>query len=54
VFIGSWTGLAVVSGAAILLGRWLVKRVRLSLVRYVAAVVCALLAVVTVVEALTA
>jgi putative Ca2+/H+ antiporter (TMEM165/GDT1 family) len=54
VFAGSWLGLAVVSGAAILLGRWLMKRIKLSLVRYVAAVICGLLAVVTVVEALTA
>jgi putative Ca2+/H+ antiporter (TMEM165/GDT1 family) len=54
VFVGSWLGLAVVSGAAILLGRWLMKRIKLSLVRYVAAVICGLLAVVTVVEALTA
>lgn len=53
VFVGAWVGLAVVSGAAILLGRWLIKRIRLSLVRYVAAIVCALLAVVTVVEAFT-
>jgi putative Ca2+/H+ antiporter (TMEM165/GDT1 family) len=53
VFVGSWLGLAVVSGAAILLGRWLLKRVKLSLVRYVGAIVCATLAVVTVVEALT-
>jgi putative Ca2+/H+ antiporter (TMEM165/GDT1 family) len=40
VFIGSWLGLAAVSGAAILLGRWLLKRVKLSLVRYVGATVC--------------
>ena len=54
VFVGSWAGLAVVSGLAILLGRWLLKRVRLSVVRYVAAGVCTLLAILTVVEALTA
>lgn len=54
VFIGSWAGLAVVSGAAILLGRWLMKRVKLSVVRYVGAAVCAVLAVLTVIEALTA
>jgi putative Ca2+/H+ antiporter (TMEM165/GDT1 family) len=52
-FIGSWLGLAVVSGLAIVLGRWLLKRVRLSLVRYVAAGVCLLLATLTLVEALT-
>lgn len=52
-FLGSWLGLAVVSGLAIVLGRWLLKRVRLSLVRYVAALVCLLLAALTLIEALT-
>jgi putative Ca2+/H+ antiporter (TMEM165/GDT1 family) len=51
VFVGSWVGLAVVSGAAVLLGRVLVRRVRLSMVRYVGAAVCAVLAVVTTVSA---
>jgi Ca2+/H+ antiporter, TMEM165/GDT1 family len=46
-FVGSWLGLVVVSGLAVLLGRWLLKKVRLELVRYVAAGVCAALAVVT-------
>lgn len=49
VFLGSWIGLAAVSGAAVLLGRALLKRVRLSLVRYFAAAVCAVLCVVTLV-----
>lgn len=53
VFLGSWLGLAVVSGLAILLGRWLLKRVKLSLVRYVAAAVCSVLAVITLIEAFT-
>lgn len=53
VFLGSWAALAAVSGAAVLLGRWLMKRVRLSLVRYVGATVCAVLAVITVISALT-
>jgi putative Ca2+/H+ antiporter (TMEM165/GDT1 family) len=53
VFAGAWLGLAVVSGLAILLGRWLLTRVRLSLVRYVAAVICTILAVITLMEALT-
>jgi putative Ca2+/H+ antiporter (TMEM165/GDT1 family) len=53
VFFGAWFGLAVVSGLAILLGRWLLKRVKLSLVRYVGATVCAILAVITLIEALT-
>jgi putative Ca2+/H+ antiporter (TMEM165/GDT1 family) len=52
VFVGSWLALAVVSGSAVLLGRWLMKRVKLSLVRYVAAAICAVLAVVTLISAL--
>jgi putative Ca2+/H+ antiporter (TMEM165/GDT1 family) len=47
VFIGSWLALIVVSGAAVLLGRVLLRYIRLSMVRYVAAGVCALLALVT-------
>ncbi|MGH3645913.1 MAG: TMEM165/GDT1 family protein [Micromonosporaceae bacterium] len=49
VFAGSFLALAVVSGAAVLLGRWIVRRVSLVLVRYVGATVCAALAVLTVV-----
>jgi putative Ca2+/H+ antiporter (TMEM165/GDT1 family) len=52
VFVGSWVGLAVVSAAAVLLGRVLLRRIRLSIVRYVGAAVCAVLAVVTTVSAL--
>lgn len=52
VFIGSWAALALVSGAAVLLGRWLLRRIRLEVVRYVAAGVCAVLAAVTLVGAL--
>jgi Ca2+/H+ antiporter, TMEM165/GDT1 family len=47
VFFGSWAALATVSGLAVLLGRWLLRRVRLDVVRYVAAGVCAVLAVLT-------
>jgi len=47
VFLGSWFGLAAVSGAAVVLGRALLKRVRLSYVRYTAATICAALAVIT-------
>ncbi|HZN20025.1 MAG TPA: TMEM165/GDT1 family protein [Micromonosporaceae bacterium] len=47
VFVGAFAALAAVSGAAVLLGRWLLRRVRLALVRYLAAGVCAVLAVVT-------
>jgi putative Ca2+/H+ antiporter (TMEM165/GDT1 family) len=52
VFLGSWAALAAVSGAAVLLGRWLMKRIKLSLVRYVGAAVCSVLAVITVVSAI--
>lgn len=51
-FLGGWLGLATVSGMAVLLGRWLLKRVRLSLIRYVGAGVCAVLATVTLISAL--
>ena len=54
VFVGSWLALVVVSGAAVLLGRWLQKRVKLSVIRYVAAGICLVLAVLTTVEALRA
>ena len=53
VFIGAWAGLAVVSGAAVLLGRVLLRYVRLQVVRYVASGVCAVLAVITLITALS-
>ncbi|MEJ3743367.1 TMEM165/GDT1 family protein [Actinomycetes bacterium KLBMP 9797] len=53
VFVGSWAALIVVSGAAVLLGRWLLRRVRLSVIRYTAGAVWALLAVITLFGALT-
>jgi len=52
VFIGSWLGLCLVSGAAVLLGRVLVKRVRPSIVTYIASALCAVFAVITVITAL--
>lgn len=52
VFAGSWAALTTISGGAILLGRVLLRYVRLSLVQYLGAAVCAVLAVFTVVEAL--
>ncbi|MGH3713725.1 MAG: TMEM165/GDT1 family protein [Micromonosporaceae bacterium] len=48
VFAGSLLALAAVSGAAVLLGRWIVTRVSLVLVRYLGATVCGALAVLTV------
>lgn len=49
--IGGLLALAVVSGLAVLLGRWLLARVRLALIRYVGAGVCAVLAAVTLISA---
>ena len=50
VFAGSLLALALVSGAAVVLGRALVKRISLVLVRYLGALVCVALAVVTVIS----
>lgn len=52
VFVGAWSALLVVSGLGALLGRALLTRLRLGTVRRIGAVVCATLAVVTVVDAL--
>ena len=52
VFIGAWGALLVVSGLAVLAGRVLLNHVRLSVIHYVGAAVCLLLAVVTAVELL--
>jgi Ca2+/H+ antiporter, TMEM165/GDT1 family len=49
VFAGAWAGLAAVSAAAVLLGRVLMRHVSLTLVQYVGAAVCGVLAVLTVV-----
>jgi Ca2+/H+ antiporter, TMEM165/GDT1 family len=51
VFFGSWAALALVAGAGVVLGRVLLRRIRLKVVRYVGATVCAVLAVVTFVAA---
>jgi len=52
VFAGSWLGLVMVAGAGVLLGRVLLRHIRLSVIRYIGGAVCAVLAVVTVVTAL--
>lgn len=52
VFIGSWIGLALVSLAAVLLGRVLLRHVRLSVIRAIGGVLCAILAALTVWSAL--
>lgn len=51
VGLGSWFALVGVAGAAVLLGRWLLKRVRLSLIRYIGSAICAILATLTVIAA---
>lgn len=52
VFVGALGGLLAVSGLAVLLGRWLLARIRLSTLHYVGAGMCLLLAAVTVYELL--
>jgi putative Ca2+/H+ antiporter (TMEM165/GDT1 family) len=52
VFIGSWLGLAMVSLAAVLLGRVLLRYVRLSIIRAIGGLICAILAGLTVWSAL--
>ncbi|MDZ5661495.1 TMEM165/GDT1 family protein [Nocardioides sp. zg-1308] len=50
VFIGAWGALLAVSGLAVIVGRLLLQRVRLSVLHYVGATVCVLMAVLTVWE----
>ena len=52
VFVGSWGALLTVSGLAVLAGRVLLRHMRLSLLHYIGAGVCLLLATVTAVELL--
>lgn len=52
VFIGAWLALLAVSGLAVLAGRFLLRHMRLSVLHYVGATVCLVLAVVTVYELL--
>jgi putative Ca2+/H+ antiporter (TMEM165/GDT1 family) len=54
VFIGAWSALLVVSGLAVVAGRVLLRYMKLSLLHYIGAGVCALLAVVTAVELVNA
>ena len=53
VFLGAWLALATVSGLAALLGRTLLARIKLSLLRRIGGVVCLALATWTAVELLT-
>lgn len=50
VFLGAWGALLAVSGLAVLVGRLLLQRVKLSLLHYVGATVCVLMALLTVWE----
>jgi putative Ca2+/H+ antiporter (TMEM165/GDT1 family) len=50
VFLGAWGALLAVSGLAVLVGRVLLARVRLSLLHYLGASVCLLMACLTVWE----
>jgi putative Ca2+/H+ antiporter (TMEM165/GDT1 family) len=52
VFVGAWGALLAVSGLAVILGRFLLKHVRLSVLHYVGASVCVLMAGLTVWELL--
>ncbi len=52
VFIGAWAALLVVSGLAVIAGRVLLRSMRLSLLHYIGAGVCLLLAAVTAYELL--
>jgi len=47
VFVGAWGALLVVSGLAVIAGRFLLRHVRLSAIHYLGAAVCLLLAAVT-------
>jgi putative Ca2+/H+ antiporter (TMEM165/GDT1 family) len=54
VFLGAWGALLSVSGLAVLVGRVLLRRMRLSVLHYLGAAVCLVLAVLTLLELLTA
>src|SRR3954464_13385999 len=54
VFIGAWAALLTVSGLAVVAGRVLLRYLRLSMLHYIGAAVCAVLALVTLVEVLKA
>jgi putative Ca2+/H+ antiporter (TMEM165/GDT1 family) len=47
VFLGAWGALLAVSGLAVIVGRLLLQRVRLSVLHYVGAAVCVLMAALT-------
>jgi len=53
VFIGAWAALLAVSGLAVVAGRFLLRRVKLSLVFYIGAAVCLVLEALTLYELAT-
>lgn len=50
VFIGSWAALLTVSGLAVLLGRTLLRFIKLHVLHYLGALVCLVLGILTLVE----
>jgi len=50
VFVGAWGALLVVSGLAVVAGRYLLRHIRLSVIHYLGAAVCLLLAALTAYE----
>jgi putative Ca2+/H+ antiporter (TMEM165/GDT1 family) len=50
VFLGAWGALLAVSGLAVLAGRFLLRHIRLSVIHYVGAAVCLMLAGITAYE----
>jgi Ca2+/H+ antiporter, TMEM165/GDT1 family len=54
VFIGAWGALLAVSGLAVVAGRYLLRHVRLSVIHYVGAAVCLMLAGITAYDLLVA
>jgi putative Ca2+/H+ antiporter (TMEM165/GDT1 family) len=53
VFVGAWAALLLVSGLAVVAGRFLLRHMRLSTIHYVGAGVCLLLAAVTAYQLIT-
>jgi putative Ca2+/H+ antiporter (TMEM165/GDT1 family) len=53
VFIGAWAALLTVSGLAVLAGRVLLRYLKLSMLHYIGAAVCLVLAAVTLVKVVT-
>jgi putative Ca2+/H+ antiporter (TMEM165/GDT1 family) len=53
VFLGAWGALLTVSGLAVVAGRYLLRHVRLSVIHYVGAAVCLILAGITAYELLS-